>query len=134
MIDAALENTASVAMSGDLYAMGGDCVIDELVVLCRQAVEALLNDVVAVKILDECYNVHAQSDDDRMDLPRGGEKVDRLLDSARAMHVERNAHKLRSDRLDDKVALIVGAVFQHLLTQVVAEWIWKEQTKTSVFV
>lgn len=39
-----------------------------LIILCHKFVEALLNDVVAVKILDKSYDMEAQGEDDRVDL------------------------------------------------------------------
>ena len=39
-----------------------------LVVLGHELVEALLNDVVAIQVLDQNDDVQTQSDDDRVDL------------------------------------------------------------------
>jgi hypothetical protein len=41
------------------------------------------------------------------------------------VHVEGNRHQLATDRLDEQVALVIGAVFQQLLRQVVAECVCK---------
>ena len=68
VIHTALEDTASVAMSGDLDTVGSNSVVDELVVLGLELVKALLNNVVAVKILDQNDDVQAQSDNDRVNL------------------------------------------------------------------
>jgi len=53
VVDAALEHTAAVAVRGHLDAVTGDGVVDELVVLSAQVVEAALHDVVTVEVLDE---------------------------------------------------------------------------------
>jgi len=45
VVDASLQNAASVAVGGDLDAMSSDRIIDELVILRNQTVKALLNDM-----------------------------------------------------------------------------------------
>lgn len=50
VVDAALEDAAAVAVGRDLDAVRRDGVVDELVVLWWQVVEALLDDVVAVEV------------------------------------------------------------------------------------
>lgn len=50
MVDAALEDAAAVAVGSDLDAVRRDGVVDELVILWRKVVEALLNDVVTVEV------------------------------------------------------------------------------------
>ena len=57
-----------MAMSRDLDAVGRDGVVNELVVLRRELVETLLDDVVAVKVLDEDDDVQAEGDDDGVNL------------------------------------------------------------------
>ena len=68
MVDAALQDAAAVAVRRDLDAVGGDGVVDELVVLGRELVQALLDDVVAVQVLDEDDDVQAEGDDDGVNL------------------------------------------------------------------
>ena len=68
VVDAALQDAAAVAMSRDLDAVGRDGIVNELVVLRRELVETLLDDVVAVEVLDQNDDVQTQSDDDRVDL------------------------------------------------------------------
>jgi hypothetical protein len=53
VVDAALEHTAAVTVRGHLDAVTGDGVVDELVVLSAQVVEAALHNVVTVEVLDE---------------------------------------------------------------------------------
>ena len=57
------------------------------------------------------------------DLTAGAEEVDHLLHRARAVHVERDVDEILRDGLADKVALLVRAVLEELLAQVVAEGI-----------
>jgi hypothetical protein len=87
VINAALQDTASVAVGGDLYTVGCDGIVYELmkaklagilhraggsgaylVVLWCKLVQAFLNDVVTVEVLDKHNDMHAEGNDDRMDL------------------------------------------------------------------
>jgi hypothetical protein len=85
VIDASLENAASVTVGGDLDTVRCHGVVDELtkdvlsqsvhipvrssadthlVVLRYQTVETLLDDVVAVQVLDQTDDVQAEREDD----------------------------------------------------------------------
>ena len=70
VVDASLEDAAPVSVGGDLDTVRGDGVVDELVVLGYESVQALLDHVVSVQVLDERDNVGRQSSDDRVDLRR----------------------------------------------------------------
>lgn len=50
MVDRALKDTATVSMSRDLDEIGGNRVIDELIVFRDQLVQALLDDLTAVSV------------------------------------------------------------------------------------
>jgi hypothetical protein len=68
MVNAALEHTTAMTVCGNLDTVSCHGIIDELVILRYKLVKAFLNDMVAVEVLDEHYNVQAQRDDDRMNL------------------------------------------------------------------
>lgn len=70
MVDAALEDAAAVAMRGHGNAVGGDSVIDKLVLLGGELVEALLDDVVSVEVLDQADDVAPQCLDDKRNLTK----------------------------------------------------------------
>jgi hypothetical protein len=53
VIDAALEDAAAVTVGRHLNAVTGNGIVDELVVLSAQMVQAALHNVVSVEILDE---------------------------------------------------------------------------------
>ena len=94
-----------------------------LIILWRELVQALLNDVVAVQVLDENDDVQTERHDDRVDLAAGRQEINHLLHSTRAMHVQGDVHEILSNRLADKVPLFIRGVLQQLLTEVVAKWI-----------
>ena len=60
MINAALEDTAAVAVRGYIYEVARDGVENELRVSGSKLLKTTLNDVVAVQILDEWNDVVAQ--------------------------------------------------------------------------
>jgi stalled ribosome alternative rescue factor ArfA len=68
VVDAPLEDAASVSVGGDLDAVSGDGVVDELVVVRDEPVQALLDDVVSVEVLDERDDVGGERHDDGVDL------------------------------------------------------------------
>lgn len=128
MVNASLQNTTSVSVRSDLNAVRGNGIVDELVIFRDQPVQALLNDVVAVQVLDQADDVQTQGQDDRPDLlgpSRVGQEVDHLLDGSRAVHVERDADKIVGDGFADDVSLFIGRVFEQLLAEVVAEGVYK---------
>ena len=88
MVDAPLQNATSVAVSRDLDTVSSHSIVNELfnsdvfnkdrrrqnqilphlIILRSQLVQAFLNNMVAVQILDKHYNMKAERNDDRMDL------------------------------------------------------------------
>jgi hypothetical protein len=114
--------------------------VTDLVVFWRQFIQALLDDVIAVQVLNEHNNVEAERDDDRMNLAMVsmislrppppfqwtgekiimnytclspcGQKVDHFLNSPCSVHVERNINKVLGDGLANNVSLLVGGILQ----------------------
>jgi hypothetical protein len=68
VINATLKDTATMTMSSDDDALLANRVKDELSILSLEVVEALLNDVVAVQVLDELDDLSGESVDDHLDL------------------------------------------------------------------
>jgi hypothetical protein len=87
-------------------------------------VQALLDDVVTIEVLDEGDDVQVQGHDESLDLSLRREKVDHLLNRAGTVHVEGDLDEVSGDRLDQRVPLFVGAVLEELLREVVAKWIY----------
>jgi hypothetical protein len=57
MVNAALQHATAMAMSGDLYAILTNRIINNLIIAWGHFVQALLDDMVAVQVLDEGNNV-----------------------------------------------------------------------------
>jgi len=68
VVNAALQNTATVTVRAYSDTIFTHCVEDELSILGLKVVEALLNDVVAVEILDKLDNLVLQGIDNHLDL------------------------------------------------------------------
>jgi hypothetical protein len=88
MVDAALQNTASVSVSRDLHAVNGHSIVNklrmggtlatiiewgnerwsDLIIFRSKLVEAFLNHMVAVQVFDKHYNMKAECDNNGMDL------------------------------------------------------------------
>jgi hypothetical protein len=68
MVDAALKNTAAVAMSTDNDAVFTHSIKDELCLGGFEVVQALLDDVVAIEVLDEIDYLAGQSSNDHVGL------------------------------------------------------------------
>jgi hypothetical protein len=82
MVDRALDDAASVTMSGDFDAVGADGIIDELIVFRRQLVKTLLHNVVSVQVLDERDDIKVEGKNEILDLAMGRKKVDHFLNSS----------------------------------------------------
>lgn len=126
MVDAALEHTAAVAMRADLDAVVTNRVKDELGILGRQLVEALLNDVVSVEILDELDHAETEGFDDEMNLLRSIHKLNHLLQRPRAVLVEGDAYHVLRRVLDQDSSLVVIAKLEELLAQIITKWVRHE--------
>jgi hypothetical protein len=115
--------------------------VADLVVFWRQFIQALLDDVIAVQVLNEYDNVETKRDDDRMNLAMVsmisllrppppfqwtgensimnytclspcGQKVDHFLNSPCSVHIERDIDKVLGDGLANNVSLLVGGILQ----------------------
>lgn len=64
MINASLENAAAVTMSRDLHTICGNRVVDELVILWGELVQAFLDDVVSVQVLNQHNDVQTEGEND----------------------------------------------------------------------
>jgi hypothetical protein len=101
--------------------MLANCVIDEFGVLSSKAVQALLDNVVAIQVLHQFYNTFGQGIDDRLNLLWGVDKFDHLLQGASAVLIQGNRNETRGCGVDEGGALIFGAVFKQLLAEIVSE-------------
>jgi hypothetical protein len=68
MVNAALQNTASMAMSSNSHTVGTNSIIDELSILGGQTVKALLDNMVSIQVLDKVNDTIAKGVDDGLGL------------------------------------------------------------------
>lgn len=121
VVDAALENAAAVTVGTDVDAVDTNSVEDELRVLGRKLVKALLNNVVTVQILDKLDNLVAESLNNDRHLLLGRDKLYHLLQSSCSVLVQSNADEIGGRVQDQDSALLIVAELKKLLTQVVTE-------------
>ncbi|KAI6769920.1 hypothetical protein HG530_004549 [Fusarium avenaceum] len=121
VINAALKNTTAVSMSANLNTALANSVEDELSIGGSKLVEALLNDMVAIEILDQLNNFFTKCLDDEMNLLRGAHELNHLLKRACAVLVERNANHVLGSVLNQSSPLIVIAKLEELLAQIITK-------------
>ena len=108
-----------------------ECRVDERDRIRVATLDGLLDDVVAVEVLDQLNNIIAHGVDDHLSLLRGGDELDHLLESAGTMLVQRDLNELGSRVVNEGGALLVVGVLEKLLAQVVAERIYIDEKKTN---
>jgi hypothetical protein len=121
VVDAALKDTAAMAVGADINTVGPNGIEDELGISGAQLVEALLDDVVAVQVLDELDDPVAKGINDDADLGRRRDKLDHLLKGSSAMLVQGDTDHVLCSILDEDGTLLIVAVLKELLAEVVAE-------------
>lgn len=123
MIDAALENTAAMAVGSHIDTVGSNSVKDELSIRRGKLVKALLDDMVAVQVLNQFDDAVSKGSDDGLDLARGGDEFNHLLEGPSSVLVECNADELTGGILNENSALLIIAVLEELLAEVVSKGI-----------
>lgn len=126
VVDAALQDAASVAVSADFDAVVTDSVKDELGIQRCELVQALLDDVVAIQILDKLDNTETQGLDDEMNLLRRADILNHLLQGACSMLVKGNADHVLGCILYQDGTLIVIAELKQLLAQIITKRVCHE--------
>lgn len=126
MVDATLQDTAAMTVRADFNAVVTNGVKNELRVDGSELIETLLDDVVAIKILDELYDAEAQGLDDEMDLLRSVHILNHLLQGTSAMLIQGNADHILRRVLDQDGSLVIIAVLEELLAQIITKWVRHE--------
>lgn len=121
MVDATLQHATAVTVSSHLNAVLADSVKDERGVSRAELIEALLNDMVAVEVLDQLDDLVPKGLNNQIDLNRRGHMLDHLLEGSSTMLVQCDSHHVRGRILDQDGALVVAAVLNQLLAEIVSE-------------
>jgi hypothetical protein len=109
MINASLENATTMAVSSNINTVSTYGVEDELSIGWREFVEALLDDMIAVQVLDKLNNSESESVNDGLNLTGRGDEFNHLLQSPSSMLVESIAKKVVGCVLYEKVAFFLIA-------------------------
>lgn len=126
MIDAALNDATAVTVSANNDAMVRDSVDDELYILRFQVVETLLDDVVAVEILDHRNDLVLERKDQGANLLRSGHVFDHLLQRAGAMLIESDLDHVVGSIVDENSVVFGTGSLQELLAEIVSEGVWRD--------
>jgi hypothetical protein len=87
MINAALQDTATVTVGTNFNAVVANGIKDELSIGRGELVEAFLDDMVAIQILNKLHNTEPQGLDDEMNLLRSADILNHLLQGTSAVLV-----------------------------------------------
>lgn len=121
MVNATLQYAAAMAMASHSQGIQSNGLEDKVRVRWAKMVQALLNYVVAIEVLDEAYNVRGQCVDDCIGLLRALDGLNHLLQSSSSMLVLGNVDHVRGSVVDENGALLGSAMLQELLAQIVSE-------------
>ena len=121
VVDAALQDTTTVSMSANNDTLGCNSIIDELGPLSTKTRQALLNDVVAIEILDKLDDGMTQGVNDHVNLLIGLNVFDHLLQSPSSMLIVGNDRQRWRCGVDQSAALNLITMLEQLLTKIVAE-------------
>lgn len=102
VVDAALKHTAAVPVGANFNTLVpvADSIENELGVNSSELVKTLLDDMVAVQILNELHDFVTESLDNEMDLLRSTDVLNHLLQGSRSVLVQGNVHHLPGCVLD----------------------------------
>lgn len=126
VVDASLEDTATVTMRSDFDTVAADRIKDELGIRSAELVQALLDDMVAVQVLDQLNHLESESFSDDLDLLCRADVLNHFLESTSAMLVERDANHVPRGVLDQNGSLFIIAKLEELLAQIITKWIRHE--------
>ena len=90
-------------------------------------IQALLNHVVTVQILDQFHDATLQCFDDGVDLLRRIDEFDHFLKCPSAVAIEGNLHHLGCCVIYKDRTLVVGRVLKQLLAKIIAKGIFQSQ-------
>lgn len=112
VINAALEYAAAVAMSSDSNNVSANGIDDELNIVLLQVVEAFLDDVVTIEILNELHDLVFERSGDHVHLLLSADELDHFLQGTRAVLIQSNSDHVISGLRDECSALIIVGVFK----------------------
>ena len=121
MVNAALENAAAMTMGTHIDTVATDSIKDKLRVDRGEFVEALLDDVISVEVLNQFNHASAKSLGDEVDLLRSTDVLNHLLQGTGAVGVESNANHVLGRVLDENGPVVVIAKLQKLLAQIITK-------------
>mmetsp|Transcript_21815 Transcript_21815/g.52132 ORF Transcript_21815/g.52132 Transcript_21815/m.52132 type:complete len:218 (-) Transcript_21815:99-752(-) len=128
VVDAPLQDAAAVSVGRDVDTVRRRSLVDKLRVLRAEALQAPLDHVVPVEVLDEGHDSWSERLDNGLYLLSAREGLDQLLHRPRPVCVEPHGHEIAAvgDALEDLQPLLLRAAIQELLDEVVPEGVHHE--------
>ena len=115
MVNATLEDAATVTMSSHNNAVVTNGIEDELSIVRTQVVETFLNHMVAVEVLDELHHIVLESGDDQLSLLWARDVFDHSLQRASAVLIEGDLRHGWNGSLDEDCTLLGVGIFEKTL-------------------
>lgn len=126
VIDAALQNTASMSVGSNLYAVVANGIKDELSIDSSELVETLLDDMVAIEVLDQLHNAEAKGLNDDVDLLWQAHVLNHFLKGTGAVLVQGDADHVLGSVLNQDGSLVIVAKLEELLAQIITKGVRHE--------
>mmetsp|Transcript_9391 Transcript_9391/g.34835 ORF Transcript_9391/g.34835 Transcript_9391/m.34835 type:complete len:211 (-) Transcript_9391:2052-2684(-) len=126
IINTSLQHTATVLVRGNLHTSTSNCVVNELLVLGTQFLQASLNHMVSIQILDERNNVAFQGACHQFDLLGSTDALNKLLNCSGTVHIRGNFHEIIAHSTNDFRLVYIIAMLHQFLAQIVSKWIGHE--------
>jgi hypothetical protein len=123
MVNAALQHATAMAMASNGQCIQSNSLEDEVRIRRAEVVQTLLDDMVAIEVLNEANDVLGQCFNDGLGLLRALDGLNHLLESPSSMLVFGNLNHERGSLVDKDRTLLGGAMLKELLAQVVSEGI-----------
>lgn len=109
MVNASLEYTAAMAVSANINYVIANGIEDKLSVSRTELIQALLNDVIAVQVLDQVNDTMTKCVYDDIDLQGQSDEFNHLLQSASTVLVEGDANHVLRGVLNECGSIIITA-------------------------
>lgn len=121
LVDTLLHDAAAVLVAGNLHALFVHGFVDELVVVFGPGFEYLLHDVIAVDVVAEFDEALLEKLAEQLKLHGSLDCLDQLLYRPRAVAVSADVEGVVLEALYHDGQLVLRAVFDELLNQIVAK-------------
>lgn len=115
-----------MAMSSDNNTVASNSIVYELSIFDGKTIQTLLDDMIAIEVLNQLHYTILQRVDNGLDLLLCGNEFNHLLQCSSSMLVQRDLDHLRSSVVDKRCTLLIVGELQQFLTQVISKGIYNQ--------